>query len=90
MGASAFQVHSSVTLTLRMIVAKNIRLRRLLLGYTQEELAALCAMHDNYISKVELGKVSVGLDNLERLAKALRVSPQALLDPVKSDPSSPE
>ena len=68
-----------MTLKLRKIVAANIRHRRATLGYTQEQLAAKCAMHDNYISKVELGKVSVGLDNIERFAKALRVAPHELL-----------
>jgi transcriptional regulator with XRE-family HTH domain len=36
-------------------------------------------MHDNYISKVELGKVSIGIENLEKIAKALRIHPSLLL-----------
>ncbi|HWF44823.1 MAG TPA: helix-turn-helix transcriptional regulator [Candidatus Kapabacteria bacterium] len=62
-----------------MILAKNIRYYRIKLGYTQEELAAKCNMHDNYISKVELGKVSIGVNNIEKIAKALKVHPSDLL-----------
>lgn len=64
---------------LRKIVAKNIRAIRVKRGLTQEQLASKCAMHDNYISKVELGKVSIGIDNLSRVAKALKIAPHLLL-----------
>jgi transcriptional regulator with XRE-family HTH domain len=69
-----------VTVTLRKILGKNVKKRRLELGYTQEQLALKCRMHDNYISKVELAKISVGVDNIERIAKALGVKPSILLD----------
>jgi transcriptional regulator with XRE-family HTH domain len=48
---------------------------------TQEKLAQKCGMHDNYISKVELGKVNVGIDNISRIAKALKIPPHLLLIP---------
>ena len=70
-----------MSISLKEIVAKNIRFQRLKSKLTQEELAYKCGMHDNYISKVELGKVSIGIDNLERVAKALGVKPSLLLDP---------
>ena len=70
-----------MTITLRLIVAKNIRSYRMKRGLTQEKLAQKCDMHDNYISKVELGNVSIGIDNLERIAKALKIEPHLLLIP---------
>ncbi|MFI5202015.1 MAG: helix-turn-helix domain-containing protein [Candidatus Kapaibacterium sp.] len=66
---------------LRRIVAKNIRSIRIKRALTQEQLASKCKMHDNYISKVELGKVSIGIDNLSRVAKALKIAPHLLLIP---------
>ena len=70
-----------MTIKSRIIVAGNIRKYRNRLGFTQEKLAAKCGMHDNYISKVELGKISLGIDNLERIARALKVEPYILLKP---------
>ena len=71
-----------MTHPLRKIVAQNVRFHRLALGYSQEKLAVKSGMHDNYISKVELGKISLGIDNLERIAKALKIPPYSLLLPV--------
>jgi transcriptional regulator with XRE-family HTH domain len=68
-----------VSISLKEIVAQNIRSQRIKSNLTQEELAFKSGMHDNYISKVELGKVSIGIDNLERIAKALKISPDLLL-----------
>jgi transcriptional regulator with XRE-family HTH domain len=68
-----------VTITLRKVVAKNVRFHRKSLGLSQEELATKCKMHDNYISKVELAKISIGIDNLERIAVVLKVPPYVLL-----------
>jgi len=70
-----------VTTTLRKLVARNIRFHRTSLGFSQEELALKSGMHDNYISKVELAKISIGIDNLERIAKALKVPGYVLLLP---------
>jgi transcriptional regulator with XRE-family HTH domain len=64
---------------LKQVVAKNVRLYRQKAALTQEQLAMKCKMHDNYISKVELGKVSIGIENLEKIAKALRIHPSLLL-----------
>jgi transcriptional regulator with XRE-family HTH domain len=68
-----------VSISLKKIVAQNIRSQRIKSNLTQEDLAYKCGMHDNYISKVELGKVSIGIDNIERIAKALKIPPDLLL-----------
>ena len=73
-----------MTAKLRAILAANIRFYRKELGLTQEQLAVKCKMHDNYISKVELSKVSVGVDNIERLAKTLKIEPHLLLIPASN------
>lgn len=72
-------VHNSVRG--RTTVAKNVQALRASLGMTQAELGFKCRMPDVYISKVERGALSIGIDNLDRLAWALRVTTADLLNP---------
>lgn len=63
----------------RKILARNTRRIRLLRGWSQERLAAECGLHRTYVSAVERGERNIGIDNAERLAKALRVTLAELL-----------
>lgn len=51
-------------------------------GISQEELADRCGLHRTYVSDIELGKRNVSLENIERLACALRVSLVELFEEV--------
>jgi transcriptional regulator with XRE-family HTH domain len=62
------------------IVAKNIKKYRLLKDLTQEQLAELSGLHRTYVGSVERAERNLSLENLERIAKALGVSPRDLLD----------
>lgn len=64
---------------IRKIVARNIREYRKALNLSQEALGFRCSMTHVYISKVESEQVSIGIDNLARLAKALKITPDLLL-----------
>ncbi|MGH7238103.1 MAG: helix-turn-helix domain-containing protein [Candidatus Saccharimonadales bacterium] len=66
---------------IRKIVAKNIRNYRKELNLSQEALGFRCSMPHVYISKVESAQISIGVDNLARIAKALGVKPSELLEP---------
>lgn len=46
---------------------------------TQEELADRAGMHFTYVGQIERGKRNPSLINLEKLAKALKVSAGTLL-----------
>jgi len=46
---------------------------------SQEALAELAGVHRNYLGGIERRERNVGLDNIERIAKALGVSPSQLL-----------
>jgi transcriptional regulator with XRE-family HTH domain len=61
-------------LSAREILASNMRLRRAELEISQEKLAELADLHRTYINTVECGQRNVSLDNVERIAKALRVT----------------
>ena len=61
------------------IVGRKVRKRRKELGFTQEKLAEASGLHRTYIAGIEAGKRNISLKNLEKLAKALKVSPDDLL-----------
>jgi transcriptional regulator with XRE-family HTH domain len=63
----------------RQILAANMRARRAEIGISQEKLAELADMHRTYISTVERAQRNVGVDGIERIAKALKVSIAELL-----------
>lgn len=67
---------------LRGTVAANVRRLRLALDFSQEALAAEAGLHRTYIGAIERAERNLSLDNIERLAKALKVAPSLLLEPV--------
>lgn len=66
--------------SLRLTVSQNVRLRRQILGVSQEELAERAGFHRTYISQLERGVANLTVDNLEKVALALEVDPQLLLE----------
>lgn len=64
---------------LRQTVAANIKRLRLELKMSQEALAAEAGLHRTYIGGIERGERNVSLDNVEKLASALKVRPADLL-----------
>lgn len=69
----------SDTLPLRAILAENMRRERLKRGLSQEALAHACGLHRTYIGSVERCERNISIDNIQRLAAALEVSPVDLL-----------
>ena len=70
---------------LRYILSKNIKIHRAKLGISQEELADLCDLHRTYISDIERCTRNVSIDNIEKIANALNVSPEKLLEATAND-----
>ncbi len=54
-------------------VGLNIRKIREYRNISQEKLAALADLHRAYVGQIERGEKNIGLKNLEKIAKALRV-----------------
>ena len=65
--------------TLREILARNVRLIRNKIGLSQEQLADEAGLHRTYIGSIERGERNVSIDNIEKIAKALKVKPTRLL-----------
>ena len=65
---------------LRKTVAANVRQARTALGFSQEVLAAEAGLHRTYIGAIERAERNLSLDNIERLALALKLTPASLLE----------
>ncbi len=66
---------------MRKILAENIRAYRKKMNLSQEKLAELCGLHRTYVGSVERAERNVSIDNINKVAKALKVSAPELLTP---------
>ena len=64
---------------LREILSTNIKKYRAAQNMSQEDLAFKCELHRTYISDVERNVRNISIDNIEKIALALNVSPADLL-----------
>ena len=58
--------------TIRKTFGRTIRRRREKLNLSQEQLAELADIHRTYVSSIELGKVTAGIEVLYKIATALK------------------
>lgn len=68
-------------MSLRAILARNLRRLRAERGLSQEGLALEAGIDRGYVGHIERRNYSVSLDILEKLAVALKTEPQLLLTP---------
>ena len=64
----------------RGIVGRNVRRLRQTAGLTQEQLAFDASIDLTYVGGIERGRRNPSLLVMVRIAEALKVDPQALLD----------
>ncbi len=60
-------------------VGKRIRLYREKQGITQEALAFEADLHRAYVGQIERGEKNIGIINLQKIAKALKIEMSKLL-----------
>jgi len=61
-------------------VGARIRKYRLLKGFSQEELAFEADLHRAYIGQIERGEKNIGVQNLQKIATALKVKISKLIE----------
>lgn len=64
----------------RKQLGKKIRQIRKKQGISQEELGFKSGLHRTYIGAIERAEQNVSIDNLHKIAKALKVPPKDLLE----------
>jgi transcriptional regulator with XRE-family HTH domain len=67
----------------KKLVGKRIRELRLKQGISQEALADEAGVHRTYMGSVERGERNISLENIVRIAQALKVPPAVLLQTLK-------
>lgn len=63
----------------RQVFAANVRKLRRERGLSQERLAELSDLHRTYVGSVERGERNISIDNMERLAGALKAKLREML-----------
>lgn len=63
----------------RLQLGKRIRELRKEMGISQEELGFRANLHRTYIGSIERGEQNISIDNIHKIAKALKVLPKDLL-----------
>jgi len=58
----------------RVRFGKALRERRHKLGVSQEEFADICGLDRTYVGGIERGERNVAIINIEKLARALKIS----------------
>ncbi len=71
---------NNTTQKTRKIFARNLKEIRVEQGLSQEELADIAGLHRTYVGSVERGERNISIDNMERLASALQIDIQDLLN----------
>ena len=61
------------------VFGENVRIRRLQLGLTQEQLAESSDLHRTYIGAIERGNRNVSLKNIVLISESLKIKPHELL-----------
>ncbi len=59
-------------LSARLAFAQALRRIRSDMGLSQEALGELCGLHRTYIGSVERGERNIAIDNIEKIALALK------------------
>lgn len=65
--------------------AANLRRYRQQANLTQEELAEKSGVHRTYVGGIEQERINVSINNVERLARALKISPALLFVEYKEE-----
>ncbi len=63
------------------VFGTNLKKYRTAMGISQEAFAEKCGMHRTYISAIECYRRSISLENIQRIADALKIEAYRLFIP---------
>jgi transcriptional regulator with XRE-family HTH domain len=63
---------------IRIKFGKSLQKLRLKRKLSQKQLAKLVGVHVQYMSRIERGKQNISLENIGRIARALKIKPAIL------------
>ena len=63
--------HKNITTNITQIIAARIKLRRIMLGMSQSDLAKLCGVSFQQIQKYESGQTNISCERLFQISTAL-------------------
>ena len=76
----------SKKLTANQIFAQNMRIRRKVLGISQEKLGEMCGLHRTYIGGIEQETRNPSLKNVEKICEVLKMPvPVGLADNLQDE-----
>lgn len=55
------------------VFGNNVRRYRNIMGVSQEKFAEICGLHRTYISDIERQQRSISLENVQKIADALKI-----------------
>ncbi len=64
-------------------LGQKIRFLREQMGLSQEKLAEFCGLHRTSIGSIERGERNISLQNIVKIAHALKITPSELLSDIK-------
>lgn len=67
------------------VFGSNVKYYRRATGLSQEAFAEKCGLHRTYISAIECFRRSISLENIQKIADALKIEPYLLLLENKED-----
>lgn len=63
----------------KTLLGENIKIIRIKQQLSQEKLAVLSSLHRTYVGAVERGERNISLNNIVKIANALKIRPFKLL-----------
>jgi len=66
-----------------VLIGRRVRKLRVGIGLSQEALAEVAGLHRTYVGSVERGERNVSLENIVRLARALKTRPSVLVEGIR-------
>lgn len=65
---------------IRIKFGKKLKQLRKVANLSQEDLGKKATIHRTYIGSIERGEQNISIDNIAKLAKALKATPKDLFD----------